>query len=158
VNQKPHTKNTEEFELKLSAETGTKVGRALDSINNKVPQNLFPSQLYTLALAYFAAHEDEKATVLLTHLTGQEANATYKNAKDLLITAVAWYRIENLSLADYYFDQVLKLPENENTIQYQARARLWKAIVAEKLEKKHKTQYWLKELIDHNPIRMKQNG
>jgi len=150
-NAKAADKNTKEFELKLSKETGAKVGRSLSSINYQVPAKLFASQLYTLALAYVVAREDEKAVVLLTHLTGQEENGLYKNAKDYLLTGVAWFRIENFALADYYFDEVLKIPESETSIQQHAQARLWKGIVAEKLQKKFKAQFWLKELVDHHP-------
>jgi hypothetical protein len=148
--------NTEDFELRLSKETGAKVGRSLSGINYQAPQ-MFPSQLYTLALAYVVARDDEKAAVLLTLLTGQEGKATYKTAKDYLMTGVVWYRIENLLLADYYFDQVLKLPETELSIQSQAQARLWKAIVAEKLQKNIKAQFWLKELVDHHPNSVEAN-
>ncbi len=150
-NAKSGKQLTKEFELKLSRETGAKVGRSLSSINYQAPSQLFPSQLYTLALAYVVAREDEKAVVLLTLLTGQAENATYKTAKDYLMTGVAWFRIENFTLADSYFDDVLKIPESEVSIKYQAQARLWKAIVADRLEKKHKSQFWLKELVDHHP-------
>jgi leucyl aminopeptidase len=153
-NAKAAKANTKEFELKLSRETGAKVGRSLSGINYQAPPQLFPSQLYTLALAYIVAREDEKAVVLLTLLTGQEGNSIYKTAKNLLMTGVAWYRIENFSLADYYFDEVLKMSENENSIQSQAQARLWKALVAEKLQKRFKSQYWLKELVNHHPNSM----
>jgi hypothetical protein len=150
-NAKTAQKTTEEFELKLSKETSAKVGRSLAGINYQVPAQLFPSQLYTLALAYFVGREDEKAAVLLTYLTGQEENATYKTAKDYLLTGVSWFRIENYTLADSYFDDVLKVPDSELSLPYQAQARLWKAVVADKLQKKLKTQYWLKELVDHHP-------
>ncbi|MEO5969052.1 MAG: hypothetical protein ABIQ95_03925 [Bdellovibrionia bacterium] len=153
-NAKAAKENTKEFELKLSRETGAKVGRSLSGINYQAPPQLFPSQLYTLAMAYIVAREDEKAVVLLTLLTGQEGNSIYKTAKNLLMTGVAWYRIENFTLADYYFEEVLKQPESDISIQSQAQARLWKALVAEKLQKRFKSQYWLKELVNHHPNSM----
>ena len=142
---------TQKSEMTLNKETGTKVGRTLASINYKPPVRLLPAQLYTLGLTYLKAREDEKAAVIFTTLTGLEETDIYKTAKNLLTTGVIWYRLENYSLADHYFDEVLKKAEKPESIQFQAQARLWKALVSKKFNKDVKVQYWLKELIDHHP-------
>ncbi len=144
-------KSTEKYEMKLSEETGAKVGRTLAGIKYKLPLQLLPSQLYSLGEAYLQANEDEKAAVIFTSLTGLEENEVYRTAKNFLITGIAWYRIDNFVLANAYFDEVLKAPERPDTIQYQAQARLWNALVARRLHKEIKTQFWLKELVDHHP-------
>ena len=145
---------TRDYELKLSKETGTKVGRTLASLNYKPPARLLPSQLYTLGITYLKAHEDEKAASIFTSLTGLEDNDSFKTAQNLLITGVAWYRLENYTLADFYFDEVIKKPERGESVQFQAQARLWKAIIAKRTSKETMTQHWLRELIDHHPHSM----
>jgi len=54
-------------------------------------------------------------------------------------------------LAEHYFDAVLKTPERNDSVEFQAQARLWKAILAKKFNKATKAQFWLQELIDHHP-------
>jgi hypothetical protein len=142
---------THKYQMSLNKETGTKVGRTLASISYKPPERLLPAQLYTLGLTYLKAREDEKAAVLFSTLTGLEETDIYKTAKNLLTTGVIWYRLENYSLADHYFDEVLKKAEKPESIQFQAQARLWKSLVSKKLNQDVKVQYWLKELIDHHP-------
>ncbi len=138
-------------ERKLSEETGSKSGRTLASLEYKAPTELLPMQLYTLGVSYFKAREDEKAAVLFTTLANLSDTDEYRSAKHLLATGVAWYRVENYSLADSYFNEVLKKPDQEDVSPYQARARLWKALVAKKLGKKIKVQYWLRDLVDYHP-------
>jgi outer membrane protein assembly factor BamD (BamD/ComL family) len=104
-----------------------------------------------LGVSYLKAHEDEKAAVIFTSLTSLEDTDTYRNSKDLVLTGVLWYRLENYHLADNYFDEALKSPETRESLPYQAQARLWKAVVSKRFKKEIKTQYWLKELIDHHP-------
>lgn len=142
---------TKNYELKLDRETGSKVGRTLASLNYKVPGGLSPQQLHTLGISYLKAKEDEKAAAIFTSLTGLEDNDTYKTAKNYVITGVSWYRIENYTLAEYYFDQALKVPAGMDSVQYQAQARLWKAVLSKRDHKELKVQHWLKELVDHHP-------
>ncbi len=135
----------------LQSQTGSQIGRTLAQISFRPPQNLLPHQLYTLGLTYFKAHEDEKAAVIFTTLTTLKDNDAYQNPKDLLMTGVAWYKIDHFQLADSYFEHVLQFKETSESLPYQAQARLWRALVAEK-EKKHlKAQYWLLDLVDHHP-------
>src|SRR5690606_8426762 len=91
---------SEEIGLRLAKETGMRVGRALASIPYSLPAHLLPSQLFTLAASYFKAGENEKAAVILTYLTGLDDDDSYKNARNYLMTGVAWYRVEHLKLAD----------------------------------------------------------
>lgn len=142
---------TQKKEITLSRETGSRVGRTLASLGYRMPRELIPSQLYTLGVSYLKAREDEKAAVIFTWLTGMEGNTTYQTAKNLLTTGVLWYRLENYRLADEYFDQVLKKPEKSEVLQFQAEARLWKALVAKQNHKDLKAQFWLKDLLSHHP-------
>lgn len=125
--------------------------RDLGSIHYTMPTDLAPSQLYTLGVSYFKAHEDEKAAVIFTFLTGLKDNDAFRTAKNHLMTGVAWYRLDNYATADKYFDLVLQSAPSMHDRGFQAHARLWKALVATRLGKQGKAQFWLTELIDHHP-------
>ena len=142
---------TQTYKLKLNKETGTRVGRTLASLSYRVPERLNPNQIYALGVNFLKAREDEKVAVIFTTLTGLEDNATYLTVQNYLITGIAWYRLENYTLADFYFDQVLKMPEKSESLPYQAKARLWKALTAKMLNHDEKSQTWLKELVDYHP-------
>jgi len=142
---------TDKFQMKLSKETGSRVGRTLASLHYSPPSNLLPSQLYTLGISYFKTREDEKAAVIFTFLTGLDDVATYKAPIHWLTTGIAWYRLENFELADHYFEQALKAPETPDALKYQAQTRLWKALTAARQGKQIKAQYWIRDLIDRHP-------
>ncbi len=144
-------KETQTFQWKLSKDTGSKTGRTLASIGYKIPQDLLPAQLYSLGLSYFKMREDEKAAVIFTFLTGLEGDDSFKTPANLLLAGVAWYRIENFELADYYLDQVLRSVENAGTRRFHGQAKLWKGLVSEKTGKHSKAQYWLRDVLDHDP-------
>jgi tetratricopeptide (TPR) repeat protein len=150
-----HAKNglhkTGEKEQILSAETGSKVGRTPAGMTYRLPAHLSPAQLYTLGISYLKAGEDEKVAVIFSNLTGLIENEAYKTAKNLLIAGVAWYRLENFTKSETYFDAVLKAPEKLDAVEYQAQARLWKALLAKRSNKETKAQFWLRELVDHHP-------
>lgn len=146
-----NSKRTKKISLKITQEVGSRVGRSLAGIDFAPPQNLPPQQLYILALSYMKAKEDEKAASLLTTLTGLEDLATFKTAQNYVLTGTVWYRLKNYKLAEQYMDDALKLPENKDSLPYQARARLWKAVLARKAGKDMKVQHWLAELVDHHP-------
>jgi hypothetical protein len=146
-------KFTKNFESKFDAQTGSKVGRTLNTIQYKMPTHLMPSQLYTLAVSYFKAREDEKAAVIMSYLTDPENDQeVFRTPQNHLMTAVAWYRLENFELADFYLDRVVKTPESSENVQYIAQSRLWKAIVAKRLKNHSKSQFWLRELVDYHPF------
>lgn len=144
-------KTTHQLEQKLAEQTGSKVGQTLATIGYRPPLHLSAIQLYTLGVSYFKAREDEKAAVILTFLTGLDDNPIFKTSKNFLATGVSWYRLENFELADQFFDHVLKAEEEPETVQYQAQARLWKGLVAQRVGKHTKSQYWLREILDHHP-------
>jgi tetratricopeptide (TPR) repeat protein len=131
---------------------GNKVARSLASISYQPPANLLPSQLFTLGVTYFKAQENEKAAVIFSFLAELDDNAAYRNARGYVMTGVSWYRLGNMSLADHYFDLALKAPaEQTENLKYQAQARLWKGILAQRGGKPTETQYWLHDLLDHHP-------
>jgi tetratricopeptide (TPR) repeat protein len=144
-------KETQAFQWKLSKTTGSRTGRTLASISYKIPQDLLPSQLFSLGLSYFKMREDEKAAVIFTFLTGLEGDSTFKTPSNHLLTGIAWYRLENFELADFYFDQVLHSTENQATRRFHGQARLWKGLIAERTGKHVKAQFWLRDVLDHDP-------
>jgi regulator of replication initiation timing len=146
-------KFTKNFESKFDQQTGSKVGRTLTTIQYKMPTHLMPTQLYTLAVSYFKAREDEKSAVIMSYLTDPENDQEiFRTPQNHLMTAVAWYRLENFELADFYLDKVVKTAESPENVQYIAQSRLWKAIVAKRLKQPAKSQFWLRELVDYHPF------
>ena len=145
---------TRELGMKLNEETGARVGRILAGIDYRPPGHLLPDQLNTLALSYFRTGENEKSAVLFTFLTGLEENQTYKTPKHYLLTGVSWYRLDHYRAAEEYFDKVLALDAAPEVLQYHAQARLWKALTAEKTQKRTRAQHYLRELVDHHPRSM----
>ena len=139
------------LEAKLSEETGTRVGRTLAGIEYRPPAHLLPEQLFTLGVGYFKAHEDEKAVVILSFLTSMDDDGAYKTPQNFLMTGVAWYRLDNVKLADEYFDKALGTPAEGENLQYHAQARLWRALAAQKINNHTLSQNWLRELVDHHP-------
>lgn len=144
-------KTTRNYERRLTQETGTEAGRLPAGITYHLPPGLSSTSLYTLGMDSLRAHEYEKAAVTLTALSDREEGDGFRSTRNLLIAGVAWYRIENLTRAEGYFDEVLKKPEAPEWAQFQAQARLWKAVIAKKLKKEVKSQFWLSELMDHHP-------
>lgn len=136
---------------KVSHEAGVATGRVLASIEYRPPTQLLPEQLYTLGISYLKAREDEKAAVILTLLTELEDNDDYKTAKNFVLTGLAWYRVDNLEIANHYFDRVLAMPAEVGILKYQAQARLWKGLVAYRQNDRPQSQKWLRELIERFP-------
>ena len=142
---------TQSNEVKLRKGTGSNVGRILGSFSYQVPMHLPTAQLYALGTLYLKNSEDEKAAAIFTTLVEMEEAQEYRTPRNLLATAVSWYRLDNFKLADSYFDEVLKLAEQDEVLPYQAQARLWKALIARHLNKEIKEQFWLNDLVDHHP-------
>ena len=61
------------------------------------------------------------------------------------------YRLDNLELADQFFDRVLKLPAVPEHEQFKAQARLWRGLAAQRSGKRGPAQSSLRDLIDHHP-------
>lgn len=142
-------KATQAYEWKLSKETGNRTGRTLASIAYKIPTNLIPSQLYSLGTSYFKSRDDEKAAVIFTFLTGLEDDATYKTAHNYLTTGIAWYRLDNFELADFYFNQALR--SSKGKAQLLSQAKLWKGLLSERRGQHVLAQDWLRKVMDQNP-------
>ena len=148
------SKRTNEIGMQLGKDTGSPLGRTLAAINYRPPTHLLPSQLYTLALSYFKAHEDEKAAVILSFLSNLDEEVEYRNAKNLLMTGVAWYRVQNYELADLFFDRVLSGKQTADNSTYHAQARLWRGLVASRKGNASQAQAYLRQLIEHHPHSM----
>ena len=141
--------STEKKELQLSKETGAKAGRTL-AASPISHREMSAAQLYTLGFP-IPMHTRMERRLIFTSLANMPETDTYRTPKHLIATGVAWYKVENYSLADTYFNEVLKKPETDSNLHYMAQARLWKALVARRLNKEMKAQYWLRELVDHHP-------
>lgn len=142
---------TKEISLKISEETRARYGRVLASIPYTPPSHLLPAQLYTLGVSYFKGGETEKAAVIFHFLTHLEDNESFKTPRNFLMAGIAWYRLDHYRFADEHFDRVLKAPESSENLPFQAQSRLWKSLVAEKINQHKDSQTWLRDLIDHHP-------
>jgi hypothetical protein len=69
------------------AETRTRIGRTLASIDYRIPEHLLPSQLYTLGVSYLQARDDEKAVKILSHLVNlQDIDTASTTSKKRIAT------------------------------------------------------------------------
>ena len=141
---------TEKYSSDLAAQTGSKVGRTLASIGYRAPTHLLPKQLHALGVGYLKAREYEKSAVIFTLLGDIPKDTIYKAPSHQVLTGMTWYRLKNWDMADFYFDRALKSEGDEN-LQYQAQARLWKALVAKSRGKTQQSQFWMQELVDQHP-------
>lgn len=145
------TKRAQALTVRLNKETGDKTGRTVATVDFTIPSNWSPEQIHVLALSYFAGGEFEKAAVLMKHLMELPDVDSIKTPRNYLVTAISMYHIDNFNSADQFFDEVLRIKESQDQLKYAAQARLWKALVASRLNKKLKEQYWLRELLDYHP-------
>jgi len=145
------TKRAQDLTVRLNKETGDKTGRTVATVDFTIPSNWSPEQIHVLALTYFAGGEFEKSAVLMKHLMDLPDVEALKNPKNYLVTGISMYHIDNFNAADQYLDEVLRIKESQDQLKYLAQARLWKALVASRLNKKLKEQYWLRELLDYHP-------
>lgn len=142
---------TEKYATHAQGETGTRVGRTLASIGYRAPTHLLPKQLYALGVTYLKAREFEKAAVIFTLLSDLPKDTQYKTPAHQVLTGTTWFKLKNYEMAEFYFDQVLKLEESEEALRYQAQARLWKAVIAHSRGKRTQAQFWMQELVDYHP-------
>lgn len=144
-------KVSDELRARLQERTGSRTGRLPSSIPYHVPAQLPPSELYTLGVSFLRAGENEKAALILDHLTRSEEKNPYQRPQDFLAAGVAWYRIQNYKEADQAFERALAVEANEDELQHQGQARLWRALVARKLKNKEQEQFWMRQVLDHHP-------
>ena len=144
-------KNADSLAARLGRDTGSTLGRTLANITYRPPTHLLPSQLYTLAVGYMKAKEEEKAAVILTFLSGLDDESEYRTAKNLLLTGVAWYRVDNYDLADQYFKRVLENKVTAATLPYHAQSRVWRGLVAQRKGQPADAQVILKDLLARHP-------
>lgn len=145
---------TKALEWKLAKDTGDKAGRTPISIGYRVPNDLLPYQLYTLATSYFKNGENEKAAVIFHFLNNLDGDDTYKTPQNILLEAIAWYRVQNYELAEIQLEQVEHFTHGNNTLlsrTLKRQALLWSGLVAEKTGKHLKSQNLLREVLDHAP-------
>ena len=141
---------TEHYAAQLKGETGSPAGRTLASISYRAPTHLLPKQLHTLGVTYLKARDYEKAAVIFTLLGDLPKERIYKTPAHQLLTGSTWFKLKNYDMAEFYFDQTLKL-ETDDALPYQAQARLWKSVIAHYRGKKAQSQFWMQELVDYHP-------
>lgn len=144
-------KATEEKTVELVKKGGSPVARLVEDIQFEVPKNVSLSNLFTLSASYIRAEEYEKAAKILHYLIYEQGNASYQTAQNMLLLGVVFYRLDHFEGADQQFSLVLKTESVEANLKYQAQARLWKALVAERTHRVAKAQYWMHDLVDHHP-------
>lgn len=135
----------------LEEQTGSVSGRTLAQIDYRSPESLNSTQLFTLAVSYFKAREDEKASVILAQLAEDGEDPNLRSARTYLMAGVSFYRLDNYKQAGEYFDKTLKTEANADNLKFHAQARLWQGLTALKLKKPQLAQQWFGELIDHHP-------
>ncbi len=144
-------KISEEIRARLEEKTGSRTGRLPAGIPYRVPAQLPPSELYTLGVSFLRAGENEKAALIMDYLTRSEEKNSYQRPQDFLTAGVAWYRIQNYKEADAAFERSLSVEANEDELQHQGQARLWRALVARKLKHSDQEQFWMRQVLDHHP-------
>lgn len=144
-------KETQETALRLSAETGARIGVVLAGIDYRPPTHIPAKQLLVLGINYFRAREFEKAAVIFSYLTGLADNDQFKTAENILLTGVAWYQINNLKLADGYFNDGLKLARQSKDQKLTSQALLWKALLAQRNQEFGQVQKYLVQILEVNP-------
>lgn len=145
-------KLTQDYKVKLNIETGSPIGISLKSLEYRPPANLLASQLYELGLDYFNRRDHERTAVIFSILTTDFVeDERYSSPQNELIAGVAWYRLENKNVANYYFDRILKRSRDPAISSIQNQARIWKAILAKKSKQELKSQYWLNEALESAP-------
>ncbi len=141
---------TSELAEELEEEAGTPIARTLASIDYHAPISLPHHQMLALAADYFKKGDYERSVVLMHRLLGRQ-DRNFRTPRNLLLTAVCWYHLDHLNHANRLLGELLKQPEERETLQYMAQGRLWKALTERKLDNKTESQKWLTELLDHHP-------
>lgn len=137
---------------KLQKEVGSILGHLPASLPELAHVNFNSTQELVLGMTYFKAGDYERATAVLGRLHWEVPDSFEKGIKLSLVKAVSWYQVGNYFLADRALEETLHVSQpTPAMLPYLAQARLWKALVAHRLKKKIKVQYWLQELIDHHP-------
>ncbi len=148
----------EENAGKARKDTWTRSGRSEATIGYQPPEHLTPDQMYTLALSYFKAREDEKAAKILSVILRSDEAAggvaqqahQYQTASNYMMAGIAWYRIENLKAASEYFAKAKELDKDGVGDQ----VRLWNALMARRQGDHRKSQDYLRQVLDRNPNSM----
>lgn len=135
----------------LASEAGALTARLRETITYQVPEQLLPTQLFTLGHTYFKAREDEKAAVIFSYLTELPNDRTFRAPAPYLLTGIAWYRLHHYREAERYFELILQMKPEKPNLRYQAQARLWLALSSERKGATQASQRWLLELLDHHP-------
>ena len=148
----------EENAGKAKRDTWTLSGRSESTIGYQPPEHLTPDQMYTLALSYFKAREDEKAAKILSVILRSDEAAggvaqqaqQYQTAANYMMAGIAWYRIDNLKVAGEFFAKAKELDKDGVGDQ----VRLWNALMARRQGDHRKSQDYLKQVLDRNPNSM----
>lgn len=131
--------------------TGSQTGRSTKDFQFTPPEQLLPFQVQTLAIAFLKEQNYEKAASLFTSLL-EHKDTQFQTAQTYLAAGVAWYKVDNYTQAELYFNEaLLKAKTDPQKESLEVQCRLWKALIAHSLNKKVHAQYWLNEVLDHHP-------
>jgi tetratricopeptide (TPR) repeat protein len=140
---------TAETSKRLHTEAGSELARVLESIEYKVPTNLLPNQLYSLAVGYFRKQEYEQAAVILSSLVNLKEDSSYQKAENHLMCAIAWYKLKHFKLAQEYLTQAKY--KSEATDSVYRKALVWEALTAKAEGKKQLAQDLVTSIISRYP-------
>lgn len=148
-NEKKSKKEQAQISQELKQKTGSDVGLALSAIHYDVPAQLMPHQIYALAVGYLRKEENEPAAVLLTNLIEMQEDKSFQRPEVYLLTAVAWYRLNNWKLANHYTE--LSLKTGKPNTQVYRQALIWKALSESKLNHHQEAQKILTTIVGNYP-------
>lgn len=144
---------TNSIGLELEKETGLKTGRVVETLKYKIPPNLLPQNLYLLGLTYLRDGKSEAAAAIFHFLMNGSDGKTYQTPTNFILSAISWFQVDHLELAESYFSAVLKLSpdSNEEILRLHAVARVWMAAIEKKRGHSAKANRWLHEVLDFHP-------
>jgi len=141
-------KQTQKNKALLLTQTGSGGASTPSAVTYEPSLDLIPNDLFSLGIYSFQHREDEKAAVSFTKVLKTSEDSRFQEGRYSMLVAVAWYRVQNYTLAASYLDQVLKM---ECSASCHAQAMVWKALIAKKTNQESKSQFWLHALLENYP-------
>jgi tetratricopeptide (TPR) repeat protein len=137
------------LEKKVKEQGGSGEARLPQTLGYEVPPHLMPSQLYTLALAYFRKQEFEKTVGLLDHLFKLPDDRHYETSENYLLSGISWYHLKNYTIARAQIHEANQRSKVYDTVHRQAL--IWDAMVEKSEGKNQVAQAKLLHFIGEYP-------
>jgi tetratricopeptide (TPR) repeat protein len=133
---------------KLGATTSV----APEAIGYQVPDYLLPHQLFVLGIQYLEEGSFERSSKVFEYLATRSHEKQIPLARLWMLAGISWFKVKNYQKSNQYFDQILKDKMGVKSPDgYYAQAKLWKALVAERLNKKDQAQAMMLDLLEKHP-------